>query len=97
MYNTSQSTLDVVPERQEIEMQIKIALDEQLIKRAQEITGIQSKDEAVQEALRSLISIHEQAESENLESNAQPQDAVVKSLERSLVENAEIWSELAKH
>jgi Arc/MetJ family transcription regulator len=32
-------------------MLIKIALDERLIKRAQEITGIQSEEEAVQEAL----------------------------------------------
>lgn len=78
-------------------MQIKIALDERLIKRAQEITGIQSEDEAVQEALRALISIHEQAKSDNLQSETLPQDVVTKSLERSLVENANIWSELAKH
>ena len=78
-------------------MQIKIALDERLIKRAQEITGIKSEDEAVQEALRALISIHEQAESDQLQSDTHPQDAVTKSLERSLVENADIWSELAKH
>ena len=80
-------------------MLIKIALDERLIKRAQEITGIESKDEAVQEALRALISIHKQAESGsgNLQGQARPQDAVIQSLEHSLVENADIWSELAKH
>ena len=79
-------------------MLIKIALDERLIKRAQEITGIESKDEAVQEALRALISIHEQADSSSPQGDeARPQDAVIKSLEGSLVENADIWSELAKH
>lgn len=78
-------------------MQIKISLDERLIKRAQEITGIESEAEAVQEALRALISIHEQAESDNLQGDTRPQDAVTKSLERSLVENANIWSELAKN
>jgi Arc/MetJ family transcription regulator len=84
-------------ERQEIEMLIKIALDERLVKRAQEITGIESKDEAVQEALRALISIREQAESGNPESETRPQDVVVQSLDRSLDENGDIWSELAKH
>jgi Arc/MetJ family transcription regulator len=74
-------------------MQTKITLDNELIKRAQKLTGIKTKSEAVQEALRALISLHEQAES----SNARPQGEVVKSLERSLVENAELWSELAKH
>ena len=78
-------------------MLVKIAVDERLIKRAQEITGIESKDEAVQEALRALISIHEQLQSENLENKTNPQDAVIKSLEHSLVDNADIWSELAKH
>lgn len=78
-------------------MLIKIALDEKLIKRAQEITGIESKDEAVQEALRALISIREQAESGNPQSEARPQDVVVQSLDRSLDENGDIWSELAKH
>ena len=78
-------------------MLVKIALDEKLSKRAQEITGIESKDEAVQEALRALISIHEQAQSGNLQGEARPQDAVIQSLERSILENADIWSELAKH
>jgi len=78
-------------------MLIKIALDERLIKRAQEITGIQSKDEAVQEALRALISIHEQAEPGNLQGEERPLDGVIQSLEHSLVENGDIWSELAKH
>ena len=78
-------------------MLVKIALDERLIKRAQEITGIESKDEAVQEALRALISIHEQTEAEKPGDEARPQEDVVKSLERSLDEHADIWSELAKH
>jgi Arc/MetJ family transcription regulator len=78
-------------------MLVKITLDEKLIKRAQEITGIESKDEAVQEALRALISIHEPSQSGEPAGEARPQDAVIKSLDRSLVENADIWSELAKH
>jgi Arc/MetJ family transcription regulator len=82
-------------------MQIKIALDERLIKRAQEITGIQSEEEAVQEALRALISIHEQAASgdpsDGHQGGTRPQEEVIKSLERSLAENSDVWSELAKH
>jgi Arc/MetJ family transcription regulator len=82
-------------------MQVKILLDEQLIKRAQEITGISSEDEVVREALRALISIHEQAASHDVDEDTQsemgPQEEVTRSLERSLVENADIWSELAKH
>jgi Arc/MetJ family transcription regulator len=74
-------------------MQTKIALDNELIKRAQKLTGIKTKSEAVQEALRALISLRQQAEP----GDAHPQEAVVESLERSLVENAELWSELAKH
>ena len=74
-------------------MQTKIALDNELIERAQKITGIKAKSEAVQEALRALITLREQAVPDE---DAQPQEAVLESLERSLVENAEIWSELAK-
>jgi Arc/MetJ family transcription regulator len=78
-------------------MLIKIELDERLIKRVQEITGIEAEDEAVQEALRALISIHERAESDDPQENTRPQEAVTDSLERSLKDNADIWSELAKH
>ena len=74
-------------------MQTKIALDNELIERAQKLTGIKAKSEAVQEALRALINLREQAVPAE---DAQPQEAVLESLERSLVENAEIWSELAK-
>jgi len=74
-------------------MQTKIALDDELIERAQKLTGIKTKSEAVREALRALISLHVQAES----GNAHLQEEVVESLERSLVENTDIWSELAKH
>jgi len=74
-------------------MQTKIALDNELIERAQKLTGIKAKSEAVQEALRALITLREQAVPDE---DAQPQEAVLESLERSLVENAEIWSELAK-
>jgi Arc/MetJ family transcription regulator len=74
-------------------MQTNIALDDELIERAQQLTGVETKNEAVQAALRAFISLREQVEG----SNPRPQAAVVESLERSLIENAEIWTELAKH
>lgn len=78
-------------------MQTNITLDDSLVRRAQELTGIKTKSKAVQEALRALITIHEQAEPGAPDAKMQPQEAVSKSLERSLQENAAIWSELAKH
>jgi len=39
-----------------------IVLDENLIERAQKLTGIKTKREVVQEALRTLILLREQAE-----------------------------------
>ena len=84
-----------VTRQQETDMLTKIVLDEELVKRAQKITGIESEGEAVQEALRALFSMQEKAEHPVADSH--PQDEVVKSLERSLIENEDIWSELAKH
>lgn len=43
-------------------MRTNIALDEALIKKAQELTGIKSKRAVVDEALRMLIQFYEQAE-----------------------------------
>jgi Arc/MetJ family transcription regulator len=43
-------------------MRTNIALDEALIKKAQELTGIKSKRAVVDEALRMLIQLYEQAE-----------------------------------
>ena len=43
-------------------MRTNIVLDESLIERAQELTGIKTKREVVQEALRTLILLREQAE-----------------------------------
>jgi Arc/MetJ family transcription regulator len=77
-------------EQHEQAMLTKIMLDEKLIEQAQELTGITTKDEAVQEALRALISLRQSQPA------ATPQQVVVESLERSLNENAEIWTELAK-
>jgi Arc/MetJ family transcription regulator len=74
-------------------MQTNITLDDELIESAQKLTGAKTKNEAVQTALRAFISLREQVES----SNPQPQAAAVESLERSLIEHAEIWTELAKH
>ena len=43
-------------------MRTNIVLDEHLIERAQKLTGIKTKREVVQEALRTLILLREQAE-----------------------------------
>ena len=43
-------------------MRTNIVLDENLIERAKELTGIKTKREVVQEALRTLILLREQAE-----------------------------------
>ena len=47
-------------------MRTNIVLDEDLIERAQKLTGIKTKREVVQEALRTLILLREQAEVRNL-------------------------------
>jgi Arc/MetJ family transcription regulator len=43
-------------------MRTNILLDENLIERAKKLTGIKTKREVVQEALRTLILLREQAE-----------------------------------
>ena len=43
-------------------MRTNIVLDDNLIERAQKLTGIKTKREVVQEALRTLILLREQAE-----------------------------------
>ena len=43
-------------------MRTNIVLDEKLIERAQKLTGIKTKRAVVQEALRTLILLREQAE-----------------------------------
>ena len=43
-------------------MRTNIMLDENLIERAKKLTGIKTKREVVQEALRTLILLREQAE-----------------------------------
>jgi Arc/MetJ family transcription regulator len=43
-------------------MRTNIVLDENLIERAKKLTGIKTKREIVQEALRTLILLREQAE-----------------------------------
>ena len=47
-------------------MRTNIVLDDKLIERAQKLTGIKTKREVVQEALRTLILLREQAEVRNL-------------------------------
>jgi Arc/MetJ family transcription regulator len=46
----------------EVAMRTNIVLDENLIERAKKLTGIKTKREVVQEALRTLILLREQAE-----------------------------------
>lgn len=43
-------------------MRTNIVLDDELVDRAQKLTGIKTKRELVNEALRTLIQLHEQAE-----------------------------------
>ena len=47
-------------------MRTNIVLDDELIERAQKLTGIKTKREVVHEALRTLILLREQAEVRNL-------------------------------
>ena len=47
-------------------MRTNIVLDDDLIERAQKLTGIKTKREVVQEALRTLILLREQAEVRSL-------------------------------
>jgi len=47
-------------------MRTNIVLDDKLIERAQKLTGIKTKREVVQEALRTLILLFEQGEIRNL-------------------------------
>jgi len=47
-------------------MRTNIVLDDKLIARAQKLTGIKTKREVVQEALRTLILLREQAEIRHL-------------------------------
>lgn len=47
-------------------MRTNIVLDDKLVERAQKLTGIKTKRDVVQEALRTLILLYEQAEIRNL-------------------------------
>jgi Arc/MetJ family transcription regulator len=47
-------------------MRTNIVLDDKLVERAQKLTGIKTKREVVQEALRTLILLREQAEIRDL-------------------------------
>ncbi len=47
-------------------MRTNIVLDDKLIERAQKLTGIKTKREVVQEALRTLILLREQGQIRNL-------------------------------
>ncbi len=47
-------------------MRTNIVLDDKLVERAQKLTGIKTKREVVNEALRTLIQLNEQAEIRSL-------------------------------
>jgi Arc/MetJ family transcription regulator len=50
-------------------MRTNVVLDDDLIERAKRLTGIKTKREVIQEALRTLIQLHEQAEVRSLRGN----------------------------
>jgi len=50
-------------------MRTNIMLDDNLIERAQKLTGIKTKREVVQEALRTLVLLREQSEIRNFRGN----------------------------
>jgi Arc/MetJ family transcription regulator len=52
-------------------MRINIVLDDELIVRAQKISGIKTKREVVEEALRTFIQLCEQAEARSLRGELQ--------------------------
>ena len=52
-------------------MRTNIVLDDKLMERAQKLTGIKTKREVVQEALRTLILLREQAEIRHLRGKLQ--------------------------
>ncbi len=60
MYNAHGSV--VLCHKKEVEMRTNIVLDDNLIERAQKLTGIKTKREVVHEALRLLILLNEQTE-----------------------------------
>jgi Arc/MetJ family transcription regulator len=60
LYNTHRNV--ILYTRKEVEMRTNIVLDDNLIERAQKVTGIKTKREVVHEALRLLILLNEQAE-----------------------------------
>jgi len=43
-------------------MRTNIVLDDELVERARQVTGLKTKREVIHEALRTLIRLHEQAE-----------------------------------
>ncbi len=47
-------------------MRTNIVLDEELVERAKQLTGIKTKREVIHEALRTLVLLREQAEVRNL-------------------------------
>jgi len=47
-------------------MRTNVVIDENLIERARQITGIKTKREVIHEALRTLIQLREQAQVRNL-------------------------------
>jgi Arc/MetJ family transcription regulator len=52
--------------QREANMRTNIMLDDELVKRAQKLTGIKTKRELIHEALRTLILLKEQAEVRNM-------------------------------
>ena len=68
-------------------MRTNIVLDENLIERAQQLTGIKTKREVVQEALRALILLREQAEIRNLRGQLKWEGNLDEQRQTRIVEN----------
>jgi len=47
-------------------MRTNVVLDDKLVERAQQLTGIQTKREVIQVALKTLVRLQEQAQTRNL-------------------------------
>ena len=67
-------------------MRTNIVLDEDLIERAQKLTGIKTKREVVQEALRTLILLREQAEIRQLRGKLKWQGSLDEQRQSRIVE-----------
>jgi Arc/MetJ family transcription regulator len=72
-------------------MRINIVLDGNLIKRAQQLTGIKTKREVVQQALRTLILLREQSEIRQLRGKLKWEGNLDQQRQSRIVEQWPCW------